>query len=60
MTNPSSVSRQRYFSENLLAWTALRHFLPTRLVHELASAMVQWFNVSAVGRSVSIAFSQGI
>lgn len=41
MTDLSSVARQPYFSENLLAWTALRHFLPTRLVHELASAMVQ-------------------
>jgi len=41
MTDTSSVARQRYFSENLLAWTTLRHFLSAKLLHELASAMVQ-------------------
>lgn len=39
-TDHFATLRQQYFADNSLALTALRHFLPVRMVRELASAIV--------------------
>jgi len=40
MANDSANLRKRHFANNWLAWAALRHFLPARLVRELAYVIV--------------------
>jgi len=40
MSNDSANLRKQYFVDNSLAWTSLRHFLPARMVRELAYAIV--------------------
>ena len=40
MTDDSVTLRLRYFAKDWLAWAALRHFLPARLVRELAGVIV--------------------
>lgn len=40
MTSLTRTDRRKHFSQHWLAWNALRHFLPSRLVQELAEEIV--------------------
>jgi len=54
MAEDSANLRKQYFADHSLAWTALRHFLPARMVRELASAIVD--QMSGGGISISQLF----